>query len=328
MASRAFYTLADSSYFLGLVALVNSLRLHGHREPIYVLDCGLTDADRELVEPEVTLVPAPPDQHPLAVKTYAALHHPGREMIVLDADMIVTRPLTPLFDAAAAGVVVTFADPAANRFDPRWPELLGLPGQHRHAYANAGLIAVPEALLPLLEELYRLCLRIDMDRSTFVSRTGGDPFYYVDQDVLNALLGSRLRPDGYVIDEHRLAPHPPFRGLRVLDPAHLRCAYGDGVEPLVLHHVYRKPWHGHVRASLYSAFLMRLLFGADVAVRPPADRVPLRLHPGAAGSEARAISAIVSRISEQRGRLGIRRRLAQRRTREPDGFGLRAAPGR
>ena len=35
-----FYTIADQSYFFGLVAMVNSLRFHGHRDPVTVLDLG------------------------------------------------------------------------------------------------------------------------------------------------------------------------------------------------------------------------------------------------------------------------------------------------
>ena len=47
--NAAFYCVADERYFLGAVGLVNSLRLVGHAEPIYLLDCGLTDAQRELL---------------------------------------------------------------------------------------------------------------------------------------------------------------------------------------------------------------------------------------------------------------------------------------
>ena len=37
----AFYCVADERYFLGAVGMLNSLRLLGHAEPIYVLDCGV-----------------------------------------------------------------------------------------------------------------------------------------------------------------------------------------------------------------------------------------------------------------------------------------------
>ncbi len=50
----AFYCISSDLYFPGAVALVNSLRLVGHTEPIFLLDCGLSDAHRELLATEVT----------------------------------------------------------------------------------------------------------------------------------------------------------------------------------------------------------------------------------------------------------------------------------
>jgi 3-mercaptopyruvate sulfurtransferase SseA len=57
MPTAAFYAVSDSSYFLGAVGLINSLRLIGHLEPIYLLDCGLEEWQREAIEGEVTIVP-------------------------------------------------------------------------------------------------------------------------------------------------------------------------------------------------------------------------------------------------------------------------------
>ena len=34
MSRAAFYCVADERYFLGLVGMLNSLRLLGHREPV------------------------------------------------------------------------------------------------------------------------------------------------------------------------------------------------------------------------------------------------------------------------------------------------------
>ena len=53
MTPAAFYCVADERYFLGAVGLINSLRLVGHDEPVYLLDCGLTDAQRELLAAHV-----------------------------------------------------------------------------------------------------------------------------------------------------------------------------------------------------------------------------------------------------------------------------------
>ena len=63
-ADTSFYCVADQRYFPGAVALVNSIRLVGHREPIVLLDCGLTPAQRRLLEPEVELVTRPPGTPP------------------------------------------------------------------------------------------------------------------------------------------------------------------------------------------------------------------------------------------------------------------------
>jgi hypothetical protein len=315
MEPRSFYTLADASYFLGLAALVNSLRLLGHDEPIVVLDCGLTDRQRELVEPEATLVLSPPGLHPSVARAHAALLHPARAMILVDSDIIVTRALTELFEEALSGRIVVFEDNVAHRFDPRWPGLLGLPPQHRHPYVNGGLIALSDASLPFLEEYFLLSRGIDARHSIFTDGVAADPFYYLDQDVFNALLGSRLRPDEYVVHDLRLAPHPPFAGVKLISVDERHCAYEDGVEPFVLHHVLRKPWLAHTRSTVYSRLLSRLLLASDLAVTPPVEWVPLRLRTGPAARVARVESHARSRLHEQRGRLGVRRRLAGRRVR-------------
>ena len=89
----AFYCVADERYFLGAVGLVNSLRLVGHREPIYLLDCGLRADQRALLEREVEVVAAPEDAPPTLLKTIAPLAHPAEAMVLIDTDMIATQPL-------------------------------------------------------------------------------------------------------------------------------------------------------------------------------------------------------------------------------------------
>ena len=85
----AFYCVADERYFLGAVAMINSLRLNGHREPIYLLDCGLSDEQRELLDAEVTFVEAPSETPPYLLKTVAPLAHPAEIIVLIDVDMIV-----------------------------------------------------------------------------------------------------------------------------------------------------------------------------------------------------------------------------------------------
>ena len=116
---------------------------------------------------------------------------------------------------------------------------------------------------------------------------GGDahgPFYYPDQDILNALL-AETRPGQVEILEHRFAPFPPFDDLRLVDAHTLACRYPDGLQPYMLHHVGRKPWLGATRVTIYSKLLPRLWFGPDVLVRLDEQQVPLRFR---AGGPARA----------------------------------------
>ena len=90
-ASVGFYSVADSDYFLGATALLNSLRLIGHREPFYLLDGGLAGHQREQLASECTLVPIPAGLAPKMAKWLAPLAHPARTMVLLDADVVVVR---------------------------------------------------------------------------------------------------------------------------------------------------------------------------------------------------------------------------------------------
>jgi hypothetical protein len=73
VTDAAFYCMSSEVYFLGAVGLVNSLRLTGHTEPIYLLDCGLEPAHRALLEPHVTVVDAPRVEPPYLLRTVAPL---------------------------------------------------------------------------------------------------------------------------------------------------------------------------------------------------------------------------------------------------------------
>ncbi len=58
----AFYCVADRRYFLGAVALLNSLRRVGHHEPFYLVDAGLTEDQRRLLDSHAELLAAPSDR--------------------------------------------------------------------------------------------------------------------------------------------------------------------------------------------------------------------------------------------------------------------------
>jgi hypothetical protein len=306
-APAAYYSVADERYFLGAVGLINSLRLVGHDEPIHVLDRGLTDDQRGLLGREAALVPAPSRGPGWLQKTLAPLRDPAEVMVILDADIIVTRPLTELVEKAAGGPLVAFRNPV-DRFVPEWGELLELGTAGRRPYVSSAAVFIERALgveiLRLLEDRQRL---VDFELTHWRRNVPGYPFTYADQDVLNAILCTRLAPERLVALEQRLAATPPFAGLSLLDERTLRCAYDDGVEPYLIHHHVAKPWLEPTHHGIYSRLLRRLLVGEDVAVRVPEAHLPLRFRSGMrAYAERKRINA------RERFRWHIREPLAER----------------
>jgi hypothetical protein len=310
--SAAFYCVVSRVYFLGAVGRVNSLRLAGHREPVFALDCGLAEEQRELLEPEVTLVPAPPGGDPFTLKTHAPLRHPAEVMVLIDADMVVTRSLEPLLRTASAGRVVAFENPV-DRFVPEWGELLELGELRRQAYLCSGLVAMGrdpgEEILRMLEARQRL---VDFDRSYFGTRDREYALMFADQDVLNAILASRVDEERIVSLDSRLAPMPPFDGLRLPRRGSTRSLSEDGPEPYLVHQsLPLKPWLEPLYEGVYSRLLRRMLVGPDLPIRVPEDQIPLTLRSGVRASAERQRVKLREQLRWRvggflRDRLGIR----------------------
>jgi hypothetical protein len=287
LPAAAFYCVSDDRYFPGAVAMINSLRLLGHAEPIFVLDCGLSAEQRGLLSPHANLVAAPGEAPPWLLKTVAPLRHPAEVMVLIDADIVVTRPLDELIARAAEPCVVAIENDV-DRHVPEWGELLEL-GEVRHQpYVSSGLVflgrSVGERVLGLMGELQD---RVNFDHTFWRANVSGYPFLYGDQDVFNAILASRVERDLLVALPNRFAPNPPFKGLRVVDERTLRVAHRDGTEPHALHNFYRKPWLARTRSNPYSRILTRLLLGAGAPIRLDPDALPLRLRTGPAALCAR-----------------------------------------
>jgi hypothetical protein len=308
MPGRSFYTVADSAYFLGAVALVNSLRLAGHAEPIVVLDSGLEPHQRELLEREATLVPAPSGKHPMYVKWFVMLDRPADVMAFVDADIAVLRSLEPLLELAGDGKVVAFEDLNPVRYQPEWAELVGRPVERR-TYVNSGFLAL-RGRRDLLQRLHDAQQRITQGP---VAGTERRPFKFPDQDVLNAVLGAYVLREETAVIERRLGPVQPFSRLRLVDADRLDLRYRDGATPYLLHHLYEKPWLQRTPTNPYTRILPRLLLGDDVALRPRVEEVPWRLRPGFVPGRARdalAVPALATRarfkarqlVREARGR--------------------------
>jgi hypothetical protein len=287
LSDAAFYCVADSKYFLGAVGMINSLRLHGHDEPVYLLDLGLTEGQRELLAPEVELVPRPADTPPWLAKTHAPLSHPAGTMILIDTDLLVVRPLNEFAGPANEGRVVAIQNDA-DRFDPGWSEL-GLGAPRRRPYVSTGIVAlsgeVGRSVLGLLDEHQRA---VDHSRIFWRGNDPDYPFLYADQDVLNAILQTCAEDEDVVALDPRNAAVTPFGGLEVHDELAMSCAFPDGFEPLVVHYILPgKPWQRPTFHGPYSALLQRALTGPDLAIEVPRERIPVRLRDGLAGRLAR-----------------------------------------
>ncbi len=280
MIEAAFYCVADERYFLGAVGLINSLRLQGHTEPVFVLDLGMNETQRATVAAEATVVAGHPAATPWLSKTVAPLRHPARTAVLIDVDMIATRSVAGLIERAAGGRVIAFENDR-DRFVPEWGELLDLGPMTRARYVSSGLVVaggdLGAELIALLDDRQR---RVQIERTIFGAGEDRYPFRFPEQDVLNAILCTRTDPSRIERLPNDLAPNPPFAGLRLSDPKALRCVLPDDTEPYVLHHFDRKPWLHAMYHGLYSRLLARLLLADDVAIRVPAEQVPLRLRSG------------------------------------------------
>ncbi|MGY1618366.1 hypothetical protein ACI797_16625 [Geodermatophilus sp. SYSU D00691] len=316
----AFYTVADARFFPGVAALLNSLRLAGHDEPLFVVDAGLTEQQRERLAPHVTVLPAPTDEEAVLLAPTGPLQVPADVAVLVDADIVVLRSLSEVVEQARAGRVTAFLNipPNDDRSFPDWGPALDLGEIRPQPYVNAGLVAVPAALqkrlLPRWIELQRV---VAWSGTRYGGARMTDPFYFADQDVLNALLSSRFGPDEVEILEYRLAPHPPFHGLRLTDPDALVCRYDGGTVPYLLHHTMHKPWLRATRTTVYSRLLTRLLLRDDVAIRMRPEELPSRLREGIRADLARrrdtTLVTVRSELRRQLGRFGIRTRIAAAR---------------
>jgi len=294
-ADVRFCTLADARYFPGLVALVNSLRLLGHHEPISVLDLGLTDAQRAALAPECDFVPVPPGppRHAWLLEPVASLARPAEVVVYLDADIIVTRPLHDLIERARLGKVVVFPDTQADRWFAEWRELFELTQPpRRQVYVNAGFLAVSTRRFPVLLPRWAHACELIIGRPTVKDdpEAMDSPIGLSSQDALNALLMSEvptgaidLQPAGAEVHRRQL-PLVQVRDVRTLE-----CSFEGNPTTLLHHWGAPKPWDHAARGYMvnaYSTCLRRLLVEQDVAVRINPREVPHWLRPGLWGRVA------------------------------------------
>jgi hypothetical protein len=290
-----------------------------------VVDAGLTPEQRQLLGEHVTLVPAPEGVPVIMLKQVAPMMHLAKVSVLLDADIIVTRSLRDLIEASGSGRIVGFVnnEPNHDRFFREWSSLLSLSQVRRQPYLNAGQLFIPASLRGRVFDAWvERQAKVDARRTWHGQGHLSDPLYFGDQDVLNAILAALFERDEIMILEHRLAPTPPFRGLRLIDQGRLDCRYADNSQPFLLHHIMTKPWLNVTRTTIYSLLLSRVLLAPDVSVRLQPRELPVRLREGllAAADRRRADlqAFITSESRRQLTRFGIRTRIGEwRRGDEP-----------
>jgi hypothetical protein len=309
--TATYYTVADRGFFPGAVALVNSLRLTGHKGEIVVLDAGLTDEQRSRLESNARVERPPSDrvEHRLLLKPWVHELHGDGVAVLIDSDIVVAASLDDLLAQAAEGKICACWDhpDALRRFFPEWVELFGLQTAPRpRTYVNAGFVAVGGTTAP------RLLRRWWEATERLIGRPwvpdARDPAWDFDQDTLNALVMSEFADVELVELPHEMALPPELFRTRLVDPRTLETTL-DGRRVRLLHYTGApKPWYRHgwsrSRRDAYTALLPRLLFGPDVAVRLDPDEVPLWLRPSAPGAVAlaalsglnRSLRAVGSRV--------------------------------
>jgi hypothetical protein len=241
-----FYTAANARFFVGAVALVNSLRLSGNAGELVVLDAGLEPSQRRLLAPHARIVDVPAEvaARPYLVKPYAHRLEPRGVVVLIDCDVIVTRALADLVAAARDGKLCFFPDHplARGRWFPEWESVLRLRSPlRRRSYLGAGWVALSVDATPgFLERWWEVCRLVPSGPVLVDPR---EPFDAADQDALNALLMSEIDDEAIaVLPETDLALWDVLGDVEAVDLATLEVRQG-GAAPAILHYSFSpKPW--------------------------------------------------------------------------------------
>ena len=274
-----FYTICNEPFFLGAVALINSLVLTGHHQPIVVGDCGLTPEQRAVLlqYDQVQLFKLDPSvvQNPAQYKAFPHIAGSSGVVVIIDSDMIVTGDLGPIIDKARQGKICAFPNPIENRWFAQWHQIFSLSAPpRRQIYICSCFLAVSVAHWPdMLGRWWSACEAIYSHPSYQEGREWNAPTAQADQDALNAVLMSEFPQSAVSLEPaDSQAYRWDFRLVQTVDVARLRCRFRERA-PVILHAALTpKPWQkAGASNDTYFKFLRRLLLGPGLVVRPPAD---------------------------------------------------------
>ncbi len=287
-----FFTMADSENFIGLLALVGSLRLQGHDDPLTVLDLGFTADQRSVLEGlcDTVHVDGIAGRHPWFLAPYPYRLHAEGVVVYIDSDVIVTSRLDHAFVAARRGMLCAASDPA-RRWFADWGPIFGLQRPlRRQVYVSAAFVAFSTMQFPhLLRRWWECCDHLAQRLGSPPSdRT--NPIALPDQDALNALLMSEEPAGSIELLPQNAAAQGPSELARttVVDLSRLECRHA-GQQTMLLHAYGRpKPWQSNawrnLRRTAYVRCLRRLLNRSDAPVYVDTRTLPVWLRPGPRGA--------------------------------------------
>jgi len=282
-----YYTVSNHSYFLGTVAMLNSLRVTGHDDPLVVLDAGLLPEERAALDTHATVVTMPEDRgNPVLLKPFPFILNAQGVLVFIDSDIIVTSSLSSVTDLARQGKIClcpAWVDAARTRWFADWESRLQLRAPlRREDWLHDGFVVFDTTHWPtLLERWWETCNLVPAEEIF----AAGTPFNAGDADAINALLMSEIPREAVAVLPHGDEVYAGDVEIKNLET--LECS-ADGRQPKFIHVPDRpKPWErsGWSRrgSDVYLRLMRRLFFSADVPLRLEPERVPLWLRPGANG---------------------------------------------
>lgn len=313
--SYAFYTVSQSSYFPGLVALINSLRLTGHSGRLFVLDLDFGPEQHTRLQDHCTLIrlDTPDGINPLLLKGYPEVIGVEDDVaVMIDSDIIVTGSLMPAVELALAGKICAYPDADDDRWFSEWEHLFSLAASpRRQTYVNSGFIAFSTKHWPALLSRWR---ELSEAIPTSATRAGGakkdTPLWDGDQDALNALLMSEIPAEAiHLLPRDEAPTHPRDRVVATVQDERRLICICRGARTTLLHAAGNpKPWQMRrsalTQADCFARLLPRVLFADDVVLRASRRDVPLGYRPGRIARLLSAAEGLVIALGERLRRIG------------------------
>ncbi len=179
-------------------------------------------------------------------------------MVLIDVDMVVTRPLTELIESAASGRVVAVREnvdrhvPSGAR-SSGWAPLGGAPTSPRGSSPSAARSA-PRCSASGTTGCRRwITSARGSPRTSPSTRSSSWTRTSSTRSSIPCPTPASWRSTSGWRHTSRTA------GCEMRDATTLRCSYEDGVEPYVLHQYLGKPWIDPMYHGIYSRALSRLL---------------------------------------------------------------------